>query len=534
MMKKTRIIIASALVLLSAVLMTSCGGKSGETGTVTDPGAADSSENSNSAAEEQDYIYKSDNYTVDGYTATASKIAADSSEMAMGTVIYDFPEAGAENSIYEAHVSFDSAASSAGIIFQAAESTDYDGFSGYAFMLRDRRVYLYELTGSSFSGMITRELGVRVVERPKSGEGAWLRVVRDGNTYRMYFLDDAEDIEPWPEFEFVLTGGAGSGVGYIDNGQGAAFDSLSVSTYDAPEKSAAETYKNPVYSATQAADPGVLKYNGKYYCYSTSAAIGYLVYESDDLVNWENKGQCCGEVWGIDKGGYYWAPEVVMRNDKFYMIMSVDEHLGFATSDSPLGPFVPEESWLFDDTIDGHVFIDDDGRAYLYYVSWRSGHEYGIYGCELSEDLLSVKEGTEVLLIKPESPWEKAEGGVTEGPFMLKYDGTYYLTYSGTGYTSWYYAVGYATSDKPLGEFAKYSANPVLSYTTKVYGPGHHSFTESPDGSELIIVYHAHKSSTEIHPRVLCIDRARFGRNKNGEIRLEIWGPTHTAEEYPH
>lgn len=517
--------------LSMSVLFASCGNNDANETGADDNTAGETLSDAAGAAE---YIYKSNNYTVDGMSAAASKIAADSGEMAMGAVIYDCPEAAGEYSVIDAHINFDSAASSAGIIFQGAESDDYDGFSGYAFMLRDKRVYLYEITGSSFSGMITRELGVCVVERPKSGEGAWLRVEKEKNTYRMYYLDDADDIEPWPEFEFVLTGGEGSGVGYVDNGQGASFDSLTVSTYDVPTEANVKTYKNPVYNETQAADPGVLKYDGKYYCYSTSASIGYLVYESTDLVNWENKGSCCGEVWGIDKSGYYWAPEVIMHNDKFYMIMTVDEHLGFATSDSPLGPFVPEESWLLDDTIDGHVFIDDDGKAYLYYVSWRSGHEYGIYGCELSDDLLSIREGTEVFLIKPESPWEKTDGAVTEGPFMLKHDGKYYLTYSGTGYTSWYYAVGYATSDKPLGEFEKYSANPILSYTSKVYGPGHHSFVESPDGSELIIVYHAHKSSTEVHPRALCIDRARFGKNHKGEERLEIWGPTHTSEEYPH
>jgi polyribonucleotide nucleotidyltransferase len=43
------------------------------------------------------------------------------------------------------------------------------------------------------------------------------------------------------------------------------------------------------------------------------------------------------------------------------MAASVHEHLGLLTATSPEGPFVPEENFLFDHSIDGHIFIDDDG-----------------------------------------------------------------------------------------------------------------------------------------------------------------------------
>ena len=480
------------------------------------------------------FTYKSSNYSEKSGEGriTAEKTASDSSEQIYGAAFSDSFETDG-NYAAEVNVYFDSIFSCGGIVFQASESTKYDGFEGYAFMLRDRRVYLYEITGSAQSGMMFNELAQRTIERPKTGESAKLRVERDGNTYRMYYLDDMEGVEPWPEFEFVLTGSAGIGVGYVDNGQGVSFDSLSVSVYEAPQKSD-RTYKNPVFGELQAADPGVLKYDGKYYCYSTSAPIGYYVYVSDDLVNWENKGLCCETAWGIEKNGWYWAPEVIEKDGKFYMIMSVDEHIGFAVADSPLGPFIPEKTWLFDKSIDGHIFIDDDGQAYLYYVSWRSGHEYGIYGCELNDDIVTARTNTEKLIIKPESAWERVEGAVTEGPFILKHNGKYYLTYSGTGYTSQQYAVGYAVSDSPLEGFERYEGNPVLSYTSKLYGPGHHSFTTSPDGSELIIVYHVHASSTEIHPRKICIDRARFAPTESGVDRLEIYGPTHTSQQYPN
>lgn len=475
------------------------------------------------------YAYVGSHYSITETGATASKTAPDNFSEVFGGAFYEDAVIDGDFAA-EMHVTLETVYSNAGLLFRASASDTFDGFEGYAFTIRDKRVYLYQVTGTVQSGLKVKELACRVVERPDRQEGCTLRVERDGNTFRCYFCDDMTGVEPWPEFEFVLNDVRGTGIGFFDNGHGASFDSLAVAALENPAESG-KTYKNPVFGEEQAADPGVLYYDGLYYCYSTSAPLGYYVYTSPDLVNWTNQGLCADMMWGLDRGGYYWAPEVIEKDGKFYMIATVEEHIGFAVADSPLGPFIPEDNWLYEKSIDGHVFIDDDGKAYLYYVSWQS--TYGIYGCELNDDMVSVKPGTTKLLLKPEDPWEEIEGSVTEGPFILKHNGTYYLTYSGTGYTSDYYAVGYATSDSPLGDYERYDANPVLSYTSKFHGPGHHSFTTSPDGSELWIVYHVHNTLDEVHPRKICIDRARFVPTESGLDRLEIYGPNHTSQPYP-
>ncbi|MBQ8369062.1 MAG: glycoside hydrolase family 43 protein [Clostridia bacterium] len=514
-----------ALAVTASAFLTSCTTKDvPETPPETEP-AVETEAPDPAAA----YVYAGSNYTITETGASASATSPDTF-----TEIYN--GAFTENELLdgdfaaELHVTLDSVKSNAGLLFRAEASESFDGFEGYAFTIRDKRVYLYLITGTASAGMKVTELGCRVVERPDRKDGCTLRVEKDGNTFRCYFCDDMTGVEPWPEFEFVLNDVRGTGIGYFDNGHGASFDSLAVAAIENPEVSG-RTYKNPVFGQEQAADPGVLYYDGMYYCYSTSAPIGYYVYTSPDLVNWTNEGLCADMMWGLSRNGYYWAPEVFEKDGKFYMIASVEEHIGFAVADSPLGPFIPEENWLYDKAIDGHVFIDDDGRAYLYYVGWQN--TYGIYGCELNDDMVSVKPGTTKLLLKPEDSWEEIEGSVTEGPFILKNNGTYYLTYSGTGYTSDYYAVGYATSDSPLGDYERYEANPVLSYTSKFHGPGHHSFTTSPDGSELWIVYHVHNTLETVHPRKICIDRARFVPTESGLDRLEIYGPNHTSQPYP-
>jgi len=520
-MKKLNLI--SALLLGALLAFSSC---SGEPSAESTPETT-APETEPQVNEEDACSYIAPNCSIENGVITSAKVAADSDAPVLCPVMYDNELLKGDFAV-EVNVTLDGLYSSGGILFRGSATSDFDGVAGYAVMVRDKRIYLYEITGSKYSGMVLNELSSDVIERAGTGKEFRLRLEREGNTFRAYYLDDMDGVEPWPEIEYVCNMYRGIGIGVIDNGFGASFSDLTVTEYTAPESSGNE-YKNPVFSTLQGADPYVLSYDGKYYCYSTSAPLGYYVYVSDDMVNWTNEGLCIEEAWGIKKEGWYWAPEVIEHNGKFYMMMSVDERIGFAVADSPLGPFIPEETWIFTSTIDGHVFIDDDGQAYLYYVSWKNG-VYGIYGCELEDDIVTVREGTEKLLLRPEDSWEKREGHVTEGPFILKHNDLYYLTYSGTGYESHDYAVGYAISDSPLGEYERYEANPILTKTSQSFGPGHHSFTTSK-GGELFMVYHIHKSESTVHPRMICIDRARFAPTESGVDRIEVFGPTHTKQE---
>ena len=54
----------------------------------------------------------------------------------------------------------------------------------------------------------------------------------------------------------------------------------------------------------------------------------------------------------------------------------------------------------------------------------------------------------------------------------------------------------------------------------------HHSFAKSLDGKELLCAYHCHYSKEQNYPRQVCIDRAEFVTNENGDDILVINGPT--------
>ena len=296
-------------------------------------------------------------------------------------------------------------------------------------------------------------------------------------------------------------------------------------------------------------DPFVLKAeNGVYYMYCTSAPNGFYCWKSEDLVHWTDRKLCYvrqTDSWCVD---CFWAPEVYFYEGKYYMFYTAKNRgkslrIGLAVSDSPDGMFEDTKNAPFWDpgyaVIDANVLFDEDGSKYLFYSRDCSENMEGgiwkseIYGIRLSDDLLSVK-GEAVKLISPEQQWEKASGNTwwNEGPEVIIHQNKYYLTYSANCFASPSYSIGYAVSDMPLGPYVKASENPILTSGLRkdVSGPGHHSFTVSPDGTQLWAVYHSH--TDPLNPsgdRKVNIDRAGF--TEDG--KLFINGPTSGLQPVP-
>lgn len=271
-------------------------------------------------------------------------------------------------------------------------------------------------------------------------------------------------------------------------------------------------------------DPFIYNDNGTYYMYGTSEPQkGIKVYQSTDLKHWIGPVGATGgfalakdDVWGNTN---YWAPEVYHYNGKYYMFFSVEEHIAVAIADNPKGPFNQQDKapLLGSKAIDTHLFVDDDGRKYLYYVAFTNGNV--IWMAEMNDDLLSIKKNTIQKCIEASQVWEFSKkepvAKVNEGPFMLKHNGTYYLVYSANHFANPDYGIGYATSSAPTGPWTKYIGNPILSSNDSLTGPGHCGFFNDQDGN-LFIVYHTHFSSTQLRPRIVHINRCEFVKNSGG------------------
>lgn len=342
---------------------------------------------------------------------------------------------------------------------------------------------------------------------------------------------------------------------------------------NSPETKTEYRYKNPL--AVEFGDPYILLSDGTYYMYGTGggAVDGFSAYSSSNLVDWKLEGQVYygnkNESWN---SANFWAPEVYEKDGMYYMLFSADWkynpsnelenfRIGVAVSDNPLGPFKDiSDRPLFDPgypVIDANLLFEDD-KVYLYYsrccyknpveseiAEWareenlfKEIEESWVYGVEISSDLDTII-GEPVLLLRPpvsdtngQYEWESrsvTSGEVnrrwTEGSFIFKNNDTYYMMYSANYFGGQHYAVGYATSESPMGPFKKAANNPVLEKNTEaggiVSGTGHNSVTWSKDGKQMYCVYHGRTTKTG-NKRVVFIDKMNISQ----EGILKVEGPT--------
>jgi len=277
------------------------------------------------------------------------------------------------------------------------------------------------------------------------------------------------------------------------------------------------------------ADPTIFYNEETYYLYGTTTGNsplngeGVQVYTSSDQKKWKGPAGSQGGL-ALKKGDAFgsqgfWAPQVLQYNSQFYMIYTANENIAVATSDSPLGPFENKSKEPLAATvkqIDPYVFIDDDGKKYLYHVRLTNGNR--IFVAELNDDLLSIKPETLTECIAAQLQWENTQNvdwSVAEGPTVLKKEGLYYLIYSANDFRNPEYAVGYATSKSPLGPWEKSKTSPILSRNLiGENGTGHGDLFLDED-NKLQYVFHTHFSTVNEAPRKAAIIEMNFIEKKN-------------------
>jgi len=280
------------------------------------------------------------------------------------------------------------------------------------------------------------------------------------------------------------------------------------------------------------ADPTVFQNKGLYYLYGTvegASGNGFLVYTSSDLKAWKlsklNNGYALkkGDAFGTSG---FWAPQVFSYGNKFYMAYVANENIAIAQGSSPLGPFIQKSKTPLVapvKQIDPFVFIDRDGKKYLYHVRLNKGNR--IFVAEMTGDFSAVKEETLKECVTALEPWEitaNALWPVAEGPAILKRGKLYYLFYTANDFRNPDYAVGYATSAHPLGPWKKHSKNPILSKALVGFnGTGHGDFFQK--NKELFYVLHTHNSNSKVGPRNTALIKMKFvkGRKENDYIIAE-------------
>lgn len=284
------------------------------------------------------------------------------------------------------------------------------------------------------------------------------------------------------------------------------------------------------------ADPTIFLHQDTYYLYGTTGNAeqhdqgGFLVYTSKDLDTWEGPAGMKdglalkeGDAFG-DKG--FWAPQIFEYQKRFYMAYTANEQIAIAVSNSPYGPFVNPSRQAISSPlrqIDPFVFMDEDGRKYLYHVRLDQGNR--IFVAELNEDLKGIKEETLKECLSAQLTWEnrqEAAWPVAEGPTVLKHKGIYYMLYSANDFRSPDYAVGFATSQSPLGPWKKSNRNPIIHRSIIPHNGTGHGDVFVAKNNDLYYVLHTHFNDTLVQPRRTALLRINFANNGEGPDYLEV------------
>jgi hypothetical protein len=266
------------------------------------------------------------------------------------------------------------------------------------------------------------------------------------------------------------------------------------------------------------ADPTALWLDGKWILYPS---VDMAWVSADGGATWEH------HPLNIRDVGY--APTVVKHRGRFLLLASGSE---LYSSDSPLGPFQPIGRLplpqkigdaVVPELIDPMLFSDDDGRLYLY---WGCTPTNGIWVVELdaTHPTQLVSEPVKAFGFDPvRHPWEAVgewnqnrQKGWIEGSWMLKHNGTYYLTYSAAGTANRTYAMGCYTAKSPLGPFTPQHRNPIFrTLDGLITGTAHGCIVPGPDDA-LWVFYTLRAGVAHGFERRLGLDRAAI--DEHGEL----------------
>ncbi len=192
-----------------------------------------------------------------------------------------------------------------------------------------------------------------------------------------------------------------------------------------------------------------------------------------------------------------------------YLLFDPVQYKAFAET---IGGFRGEYRGGYEQGIDPHPFVDDDGTKYMFWVDSTGSDRLCVVKMDnwLKPDWSTAKALLYHTFYTVED-WEKSQNGETvefvsyelesvsinEGPQVIKHNGKYYLTYSMGAYSDSSYQVGQAVADNITGPYRKLTeaeGGVLMSGNTsgsqEISGTGHHGFVTV--GEQLFMVYHRH------------------------------------------
>jgi GH43 family beta-xylosidase len=259
-------------------------------------------------------------------------------------------------------------------------------------------------------------------------------------------------------------------------------------------------------------DPSITYRNGYYYMTGTTGASVALK-KSRTLEGL--KGKDAAVVFSTGNSGApccnWWAPEILFINNKWYIYFTagtsndINMQRTYCIENSSADPTTG--TWVFKGKVasPGADYYSIDATVFslngLLYMVW-SGHLLAsdpfdapqrLYISRMSDPWTLT--GSRTLISSATLSWEG--NNVNEGPEVIIRNGKVFLVYSTNHCSTPNYSLGMLSMNQtadPLNASNWYKhPNPVFTRNDAldIYGPGHHGFFTSPDGTEDWFIYHA-------------------------------------------
>jgi hypothetical protein len=277
----------------------------------------------------------------------------------------------------------------------------------------------------------------------------------------------------------------------------------------------APAFTNPVI-AGQYPDPTVLRDGTGFFLSTTSRSWAPLfpLFRSPDLVNWEQIGSVLPRppAWA---SAPFWAPELTRWGAEtrvYYTARLRSDRsracIGVARATAPAGPYRDLGRPLTcppDGAIDAFVTRDEHDAPYLVYRRFHG--DGGIWARQLSEDGLRVRGEAKLLL-----PLEPDDGGVVEGPTVVRRDGGFVLLFAAGDCCKppCDYREAAARAPALLGPYER-APGLVLEGSGELLCPGHGTLVDDGRGGDWLL-----------HHGVLADDPANARRNTL--LDPVVWG----------
>jgi beta-xylosidase len=279
-----------------------------------------------------------------------------------------------------------------------------------------------------------------------------------------------------------------------------------------------------------AADPFILNVDGVFHLITTNnGGRNIPMRTSRDLEHWVLVGDVMPQLPAWAEKGFTWAPEIIHYEDLywlFYTGRAKDTELpciGLAWARQITGPYFGDPRPLLcadglGGAIDPSPLLEDGGMFLL----WKAnGNRLKLPSKIMLSEVDLVERrilGQPTPLIGNSDDWE---GISVEAPTLFRFQGLYYLFYSGSMFHTPRYAIGYAVSQSLRGPYMKHADNPIVVSNEERVAPGHQSIFADNDG-KLWIAFHAYprrikgsKRTTDFALLGTPVRDARLVREKN-------------------